>query len=220
LPHDDPTPAAERADARFWDRSARAYAKSPIQDPVGYERTLAQVAELLGPDDHALELGCGTGSTALRLAPRVRAYLAMDLSPEMVAIAREKLALGPVPGLRFEVGTAATVDAPSGGFDVVLAFNVLHLVPDLSATLARIAALLRPGGALVSKTACVGELNPLIRWALPAMQLVGRAPASIGVFREPALVAAIRDAGLAVEAVERHGAKGKDVRAVVIARRA
>ncbi len=206
------------ADTRFWDKTARSYAKSPIEDPEGYERTLARVGALLSPQDRVLELGCGTGSTALRLAPLAGSWLATDLSPEMITIAREKLLASPTPGLRFEAATASTAEEAEGGYDVVVGFNYLHLVEDLPATLAHIRSRLRPGGLFVSKTACITELNPLIRMAIPLMRLVGKAPATVGVFGEAELVKAIVSAGFAVEAVERHGAKGKDLRAVVVAR--
>ena len=77
-------------EARFWDRAARKYAAAPISDTAGYERTLTCTREYLKPGDHALEFGCGTGTTALKLAPSVARYVATDISPEMIAIAREK----------------------------------------------------------------------------------------------------------------------------------
>ena len=58
-------------DVRFWDRIARKYAASPIKDIAGYERTIARIAQLLGPTQSVLEIGCGTGTTALKLAPLV-----------------------------------------------------------------------------------------------------------------------------------------------------
>lgn len=206
-------------DTRFWDRTARAYAKSPVEDPEGYERSLARVATLLCPEDEVLELGCGTGSTALRLAPRARRYLATDISPEMVAIANEKLVAAPQANLRFAVATAEELSAPGPGFDAVLGFNYLHLVPDLSATLACVYRLLRPGGLFVSKSACVAELNLVIRTSLPILRLIGKAPATVAVFGEVTLLAAIQGAGFQVHAVERHGTKGKGIRAFVVARR-
>lgn len=209
-----------QADARFWDRAARGYAKSPIKDMTGYERTLARVAEHVGASDHVLELGCGTGSTALRLAPRVRRYHATDLAPEMVAIANEKLAAEPQQNLTFAAATAAEVPVPEGGYDAVLAFNLLHLVEDLDATLVEIRDCLRPGGVLIAKTALIKEMNVVIRGILPLMRVIGKAPKSVGVFGESALIAAMTRAGLTVEAVERHGAKGKDVRCFTVARRA
>ena len=57
--------------------------------------------------DAVLELGCGTGSAALLLAPSVRRYLATDLSPKMIGIAQEKLAANTtLSGLEFRATTA------------------------------------------------------------------------------------------------------------------
>ncbi len=206
-------------DVHFWDREARAYAKSPIEDLEGYERTLARVAPMLRPEDRVLELGCGTGSTALRLAPHTKSYLATDLSPEMITIANEKLAAAPQPGLTFAAATAEALQAPDGGYDAVFGFNYLHLVADLPQTLATVHRLVRPGGLFVSKTACITELNLLIRAALPLARWVGKAPTNVKVFGEATLLDALRGAGFEIEAVERHGVKKKDVRAFVVARR-
>ena len=87
-------------DARFWDRSARRYAAAAVSDPRGYERTLRRTRELLEENDHVLELGCGTGSTALRLADGVASYLGTDFSPAMIAIA-QKAGRRPVAALSF-----------------------------------------------------------------------------------------------------------------------
>lgn len=212
------TTTHEPADTRFWDRSARAYATSKIDDPEGYEHTLARVGALLRPQHRVLELGCGTGTTALRLAPLAQSWLGTDISPEMITIAREKLAAAPLPGLRFETATAATAPEVDGGFEMIVGFNYLHLVQDLAGTLATIRARLRSGGLFITKTACIIELNPLVRLAIPLMQWAGKAPATVAVFGEAALVEAIVGAGFTVEAVERHGVKGRDVRAVVVAR--
>lgn len=75
-------------------------------DQAGYEKTLQRVSGLLAPTHTVLELGCGTGTTALRLAPHARSLLATDASPEMVAIARERLHAQPTPGLTFAVADA------------------------------------------------------------------------------------------------------------------
>ena len=64
------------SDARFWDRTSRKYAMGAIADQAGYERTLDRTHALLGSGDRVLELGCGTGTTALRLARDVQDYLA------------------------------------------------------------------------------------------------------------------------------------------------
>lgn len=206
------------SDARFWDRSSRRYARSRISDQAGYERTLERVRALLKPGDTVLELGCGTGTTALRLADGVGSYLATDISSGMIAIAEEKRTAGPVPGLAFRAATAEALASEGARFDAVLAFNYLHLVRDLGGTLRSIHALLAPGGLFVSKTPCLGDMNPLIRLALPLMQMIGKAPYA-GVFSAEDLSARIAAAGFEVLSVERHASKGKDSRPFIVARR-
>lgn len=206
-------------DTRFWDRAARKYAATPISDPTGYERTLARTREALPASSRVLELGCGTGSTALRLAGAAAHYLATDISPAMIAIAQEKRAAAPVPNLAFEVATAHALADRETPFDAVLAFNYLHLVHDLAATLAAIHRLVRPDGVFISKTACLSEMNPALRFlALPAMQLIGKAP-HVGSFTRTALRQAIEKAGFEVLAMEIHAGKGDDRRPFIIARR-
>jgi ubiquinone/menaquinone biosynthesis C-methylase UbiE len=205
--------------ARFWDRIARKYAADPIADMPGYEATLRRVQGLLTAEMNVLEIGCGTGSTALRLAPFTRRLLATDVSAGMIAIAREKLAAEPIPQLAFALADA---DAPAigpGDYDAVLAFNLLHLVSDLDQALAQAVQALKPGGRLISKTACVAEMNPLIRWlAIPVMQAIGKAP-HVLLFDADTLQAAMVRQGLVIEAVERHGTKGKDIRVFIVARK-
>jgi len=204
--------------ARFWDRLARKYAADPIADMAGYEATLARTQGLLSPTHRVLEIGCGTGSTALRLAPSTGHLVATDVSAEMITIAREKLAAAPQPNLEFQVADADAPVAGRAAYDVVLAFNVLHLVADLDAALASAVGALAPGGLFISKTPCIGDMNPLIRLALPVMRLVGKAP-HVLVFRAPALQAALKRHGLDIVAVEHHGTKGKDIRSFIVARK-
>ncbi|MGE7471437.1 class I SAM-dependent methyltransferase [Bosea sp. NPDC003192] len=206
------------SDARFWDRSSKSYARSRISDQAGYERTLERTRALLKPDGAVLELGCGTGTTALRLASRVESYLATDISAGMIAIAAEKLAANPMPGLAFRAATAETLAAETERFDTVLGFNYLHLVRDLPSTLRSIHALLVPGGRFISKTPCLGDMNPLIKLALPLMQMIGKAPYA-GVFSAQELSGLIAAAGFEVVSTERHASKGKDSRPFIVARR-
>jgi len=214
-----PASTALARKARFWDRIARKYASDPIADPAGYEATLQRVKDLLSTDLDVLEIGCGTGSTALRLAPHTRRLLATDVSAEMIAIAREKVAVQPFPQLSFSVADA---DAPvfgQGTWDAVLAFNLLHLVDDLDRAIGAAVQALRPGGLLISKTACLNEMNPLVpRVLLPIMRAIGKAP-QVLCFDAAHLEAALVRQGLHVEAVERHGTKGKDPRVFIVARK-
>jgi ubiquinone/menaquinone biosynthesis C-methylase UbiE len=217
--NDSDTPSIN-PDARLWDRMARRYARSKVGDMAGYERTLQRTGELLTEDDDVIELGCGTGTTALHLAPATGSYLATDLSSEMIAIANEKLAADPRPNLRFQVATAESVEPSDGGFDAVLGFNYLHLVEDVDRTLKSIHGLLRPDGLFISKTPSLLAMNRLIRLVIPLMQLVRFAPSNIRYFDDENLLAAMRRAGFEIEVVERHGSDlKKDYRQFIVARR-
>ena len=206
-------------DARFWDRTSRNYAKAAIADQAGYERTLERTRALLSPDRRVLELGCGTGTTALRLARDVQTYLATDISTAMIAIADQKRAANPVPTLAFRAATADVLVRETVQFDAVLAFNYLHLIRDVPGTLRAIHALLETGGLFVSKTPCLGNMNPLIRLVLlPGMRAIGKAP-YVSVFTATALDREIRAAGFELVATEDHSTKGTGARPYIVARK-
>jgi len=207
------------SDARFWDRTSGRYARSTISDLAGYERTLERTRELLKSHDRVLELGCGTGSTALRLAGCVQSYLATDISTGMIAIAEQKLATEAIPGLSFRVAAAEAL-APEASFDAVLGFSYLHLVRDLAGTLERVRGLLAEGGLFISKTPCIGDMNPLVGYAaLPVMRALRLAPYA-AVFSAAELKERVSAAGFQILAIETHASKGKDWRPYIVARKA
>ena len=211
------TAAARKA--RFWNKIARKYACDPISDMAGYETTVERVKALLSPEHDVLEIGCGTGTTALRLAPGTRRLVATDVSAEMVTIAREKLAAQPIPQLEFRIADADVPLSTMPNFDVVMAFNVLHLVEDLPRALHATLAVLKPGGMFISKTPCLNEMNPLIpKVALPLMRALGKAP-HVLCFSAAQLQEALVVHGLDIVGVEWHGSKGKDFRPFIVARK-
>ena len=206
------------SDARFWDRIARKYAKDPIADLAGYERTLKETRRHLKASDSAFEFGCGTGTTALRLASSVGHLTATDISNEMIAIAREKAATEGVVNVSFEVATPDASTFPDAAFDVVLGFNVLHLVAARDAALRGVHRVLKPGGLFIYKTPCLAEMNPAIRLLVPLMQAFGRAP-YVAFFSAEELERTIVDAGFEIIERARHGTKGKDTRPFIVARK-
>jgi ubiquinone/menaquinone biosynthesis C-methylase UbiE len=205
-------------DARFWDRIARKYAADPIADMAGYERTLDRTRHYLKGDDVALEFGCGTGTTALKLSPSVGRIVATDISGEMIAIAREKAAAENCSNATFKVATPDAAPWPDATFDVALGFNVLHLVAARQAALEGVHRLLKPGGLFISKTPCLKEMNPLIRLALPVMQLIGKAP-YVAFQTGDELEHEIAATGFEIVERARHGSRGKDTRPFLVARR-
>ena len=205
--------------AKFWDKIADKYAASPIRNEDAYRATLDQVRTLLNPSDTVLELGCGTGTTALALAPSVSHILATDVSDAMLAKGRDKAQTAGATNVDFL--QSDTRDAPEGPFDVVLAFNLLHLIKDMDRALADIAKRTKPGGLFISKTFCMPGRGSMIWWfiqlGLPIAQALGKAPYFAKLSTND-LDAAITKAGFTI--VETTMAPGKDPRRTVIARRA
>ncbi len=176
--------------ARFWNRFADRYAARQLKDPAAYEALLDDVAGRLKLTDHVLEIGCGTGGTAIRLAPLVATYRATDFSDQMLRIAQAK----PAPdNLRFDVATAQTA-LDGGPFDAICAFNVLHLVDDLPGLLRDIFRTLRPGGLLISKTWCFGDLGRRPRFLFAVLKVFGLFPPAT-LLTEAQLRQMLQDAG-------------------------
>lgn len=199
----------------FWDRAARKYAAAPMKDIDSFEKTLARTRAHLRPDHRVLELGAGSGATAMRLAPDVAYILATDISAEMVSIAQEKAQGSGVANIAFRQASLGDSDFPEAPFDVVLALNLLHLLPDLHASLEAVHALLPPGGLFIAKTPCLkGSL--IIPVAIKAMQLAGRAP-HVSILGGGELDAAIQDAGFDI--LETLNAPAKPPARLVVARR-
>ena len=165
-----------------WDGVADKYAKTPIPDEGAYAYTLERVRAHLKPGDRVLEIGCGTGSTALQLADAAAHVTASDISGEMVRIGEEKAKAAGIGNVRFVRGVPGDAALAEGGpYDVVMAFNLLHLVEDLPGMLDEVHKLVKPGGLFISKTFCRAERGGgfkyhAMRVALPVMQLFGKAP--------------------------------------------
>ncbi|GGB91058.1 hypothetical protein GCM10011363_04550 [Marivita lacus] len=204
--------------AKFWDKVADKYAAAPIRNEAAYNATLDRVRAVLNASDTVLELGCGTGTTAIALAPDVSHIIATDVSEAMLAKGRDKARDQHVANIDFVQADAK--DAPEGPFDAVLAFNLLHLIEDMDSALADIAKRTKPGGVFVSKTFCMPERRNMIWWfiqlGLPVMQAIGKAPyfARLSITD---LDAAITRAGFTI--VDTQMAPGKDPRRTVFARR-
>lgn len=205
----------EPAAANFWTKSAQKYAKSPIANQQAYEHTLARTKSYLKPEHHMLELGCGTGSTALILAEHVKHLQATDFSKGMIDIAKQKQAELGVSNLDF--AEKSVEDLPIyETYDVIFASSLLHLVDDVQDSLRRIADSLEPGGLFISKTACLKGKIPIFQMIVPLMQLIGKAP-HVNFFSGAELEQMIVDAGFEIIEADDHN-KGPNCRFIVAER--
>ena len=194
--------AALSKDAAFWSKISRKYATDPIRDMDGYLRTLERTKSHLKPEDNVLEIGCGTGSTALLIAPHVTHITATDLSPGMIEIANEKLVGESIGNVTFKVAEVLDHSSDDASYDAVLAHNLLHLLPELDSALEYISSLIKPGGLFISKTVCAPEhggfkYTLISKVAIPVMQAIGKAP-FVNFITAETLVRKMNDAGFDV----------------------
>ena len=93
-----------------------------------------------------LEIGCGTGEFSRLLAARAERVLAIDLSPQMIRLARVRSEL--YPNVEFVAGDVMACPLPAERFDCVATLTTLHHLP-LESVLGKIREALKPGGVFV-----------------------------------------------------------------------
>lgn len=183
--------------SRFWDRMAQRYSRKPVVDEAAYQRKLEVTREHFRPDMEVLELGCGTGSTAIAHSPHVKHIHAVDSSSKMIDIARRKAEAQNITNITFECSTIEDVTAADGTLDAVLALSVLHLLEDREAVIRKAHRMLKPHGIFVTSTPCIADT---MRWFGPIAAIgrcLGLIPL-IRVFTAKELEESLRAAGFSL----------------------
>jgi S-adenosylmethionine-dependent methyltransferase len=148
-----------KADSERFQSGANEYERY-LETPEGRLRSDLAFANLqdflplpVQPSPCALDLGCGTGATAVRLARLGFRVTLLDSSPAMLEIADRKVKEAGVADkvvLQEADATRATNLFPSPSFDVILCHNLLEYVDDPLAVLCGAARLLRDSSAILS----------------------------------------------------------------------
>jgi len=180
--------------AEFWDKAAEKYSKSPIRDEDTYNEKLEVTRRYFEPESRVFEFGCGTGSTALKHAPYVAKILATDISTKMIEIANGKATAAGIENIEFRCETLEDCSEEKGSFDVVMAHNILHLLEDPQSAISIAFDLLKPGGAFVTSTACLGGGLPHWRILLAIGKFLGKVP-FVNVLKRETLESYFKDAG-------------------------
>jgi ubiquinone/menaquinone biosynthesis C-methylase UbiE len=185
-------------EAGFWDKRAEKYAQRPVADQETYNKKLEITRTYFQNDSEVLEIGCGTGSTALAHAPYVKRILATDISPAMINIARDKADAAQVDNVSFEVQAVAGHDIKPSFYDVIMAHNLLHLLEEPQAIIAAAYRGLKQGGAFVTSTACIGDMSWYFRIIPPVGHFLGLIP-FVNVFTQAQLKQDFVDAGFVID---------------------
>jgi SAM-dependent methyltransferase len=150
----------------IWDRMACIY-EQEIDTRFGpvIEHVLNRAN--LRSGETILDLGTGTGSVAIaaatQLGPDGR-IVAVDISPEMLDSARERVQALSLSNVEFAEGRAEAIPAADGTFDAVLASLSMMYVIDRASAAREISRVLRPGGRLVASVWAGPEETDIVRF--------------------------------------------------------
>ena len=159
------------ASRRYFNRWAGGYDRSLAQ--VWFRENHRVILEVLDPrvDARVLDLGCGTGRLARRVAARVPqgAVLGIDPADEMIRVAARHSG----ENLRFAVGSSEAIPAGEGAFDAAVSTISFHHWARPAESLREIARVLRPGGRVLILDLCcddplMGVVDRVQRWLQPS----------------------------------------------------
>lgn len=152
---------------------ARNFDQQDDQYDPSYVKTIQNYLE---PENRVLDFACGTGAFSCLIASDVQKICAIDISSKMLEVAERKAAEREVRNIDFLHATIFDERLAAGSFDVVLAFNILHLLADTPQVIQRINTLLQPGGYFISDTPCLGEKKSLLGMVTSLISKIGFLP--------------------------------------------
>jgi ArsR family transcriptional regulator len=133
-----------RANAAHWDEIRGLY--------VPEAEVETALLRLLGDGEigELLDIGTGTGRILEVAAPRIRRGVGVDLSHEMLRVARARLEQEGIRNCQVRHGDFYNLTVPSSSFDVAVVHQVLHYAEEPAAVIAEAARVLKPGGRLLA----------------------------------------------------------------------
>lgn len=181
---------------RQYDNRAAAYVSSAVH-AAGADLDQIEAFAAAVPGGRALDLGCGGGHVAYRLAAHAGSVVACDLTPAMLVVVAAEAAARGLHTLTTQQGAAEALPFADGTFDLVATRFSAHHWRDLDAGLREARRVLAPGGrAIISDT--VAPASPLMNTALQSIELL-RDPSHGCNYSAAEWMAALARAGFAVQ---------------------
>jgi ubiquinone/menaquinone biosynthesis C-methylase UbiE len=175
-----------------WNRVAPAWEKwdEKLSRNMSFVNHRLIADARLRPGQRVLDLGCGTGYPAILAGQAVGAHgsvVGLDLSEEMLTVARRKANAMGLSNMEFHAEDAATLPFEAASFDAVVSRFCLMFLPDIPHTVGEISRVLKPGAYLAAAVWSLPEKNPYIRIPMDVIkkfvELPAPAPDQPGIFR-------------------------------------
>lgn len=141
-------------DRSYWNRHARSYDWSLVPLGIPMPRMLRLTAEAVTGAENVLEVAAGTGLVTPTLARAATHVVATDYADAMVTFLQKRVSKDRLDNVACEQADVYALRFESGTFDAIVAANVLHLLPDLTAGLEALRRVLKPTGQVIVPTFC------------------------------------------------------------------
>jgi len=161
---------------KFWDRAAKRFEGQMNEDDKSAIATLDLTLKYLQSSDIVLDFACAAGKYALEIAPQVKEVWGIDISGEMIHAANRNAKDRGITNVQFIQMKITDLRLEDESFDVVLAYNILHLVEEPQRVVAKIKELLRLDGIFISVTPCLGAGGSIQTAFIKLMSLLGFVP--------------------------------------------
>ena len=157
----------------FWDRVAGLYDWVELTNRRVNSAAAVRVARLVPEGAKVLDCAAGTGLFALAAARRADSVLCTDLSQAMLSRAEKKARKQGLSNICFAVRDLTALPEGNGSFDVVIAANVLHLLPEPETAVRELWRVTSPGGRLILPTYLQGKVGAAYGTMIKIFQGVG-----------------------------------------------
>jgi ubiquinone/menaquinone biosynthesis C-methylase UbiE len=137
---------------KFWDKQAKSFEES---DDKEVKDLVAMSKKYIHKKDLVLDFACGTGGSSYEMSKIAGQVLGIDYSEAMIKVANKNLKAS--NNLKFMATTIEDAILEDHYFDLITAFNILHLIDDLDHLLEVVYKKLKVGGVFISMTPCLSE---------------------------------------------------------------
>ena len=180
------TEKTRTAQREFWNSEAT---HRWVTEQARIDRLFADVTDAAlaaaapKPGESVLDIGCGTGTTVLRLAEAVGpggTVMGVDISEQQLALARRRLQAAGVSQARVVLDDAATHEFPPASFDLAFSRFGVMFFADPVAAFSNIRRAVKPGGRLALAVFRPGQENPWTTASVAAIRHLITPPAPPG----------------------------------------
>ncbi len=147
-----------KKERKYWDKFSSKFDKRKRKEWKVYESLLFnKIADDINKESTVLEVACGTGRVTIEVADQVKKVYAIDISSQMIDVARKNINEKGIDNIELSVEDAYSIPFDNDMFDIVICINALHNMIYPEKALSEIKRVLRPKGKLITTVVEIGS---------------------------------------------------------------